>query len=282
MIRLDPSALPLWRDDGRVQFGAPELARTPFAGRWVDVVVAALAAGTTRAEVRGLARLHGAADGDGDALLDAVAPAIASSRRQAPIALQVVDDLPARAVRAVLAALPARTSVIPWAGPAGHRVPTGAHVVLLAAHRVDPRRAAVLLSDDVTHIPLTLDAGGATIGPVVVPGRTACLACLDATRRRDDAQWPMIAAQLLGRPRPDVDVALAAEAGRAARFLLRGPIASTSRSLRLRADSFRRAWEMHRPSEECHCRSPEGSATESVPRALDPAPSSPTASAPLA
>lgn len=282
MIRLDPSALPLWRDDGRVQFGAPALAHTPFAGPWVDVVVAALVAGTTRAEVRGLARVHGAADGDGDALLDAVAPAIASSRRGTPIAVQVADDLPARVVRAVLAALPPRASVIPWAGSAGHRVPTGTHVVLLAAHRVDPRRAAALLSADVTHIPLTLDGGSAAVGPVVVPGRTACLACLDAARRRDDAQWPSIAAQLLGRPRPDVDVALAAEAGRAARFLLSGPIASTTRSLRLRADSFRRAWELHRPSEECQCRSPEGSARETVPCAPDLAPSSPTASAPLA
>lgn len=282
MIRLDPSAIPLWRDDGRVQFGAPALAHTPFAGAWVDVVVAALAAGTTRAEVRGLARVHGAADGDGDALLDAVAPAIATRRRQAAIAVQVADDLPERIVRAVLAALPARASVIPFAGSAAHRVPTGAHVVLLAAHRVEPRRAAALLSEDVTHIPLTLDAGSATIGPVVVPGRTACLACLDAARRRDDAHWPTIAAQLLGRPRPDVDVALAAEAGRAARFLLSGPIASTTRSLRLRADSFRRAWEMHRPSEECQCRSPEESARESVPYALDLSPSSSTASAPLA
>lgn len=282
MIRLDPSALPLWRDDGHVQFGSPARAHTPFTGPWVDIVVAALAAGTTRAEVRGLARVHGAADGDGDALLDAVAPALTSRRQQAPIAVQVADDLPTRVVRAVLAALPARASVLPWAGSAGHRVPIGARVVILAAHRVDPRRAARLLSDDVTHIPLTLDAGSATIGPVVVPGRTACLACLDATRRRDDAHWPTIAAQLLGRPHPDVDVALAAEAGRAARFLLSGPIASTTRSLRLGADSFRRAWELHRPSEECQCRSPEESGRGTVPYALDLAPSSPTASAPLA
>ncbi|MBB3158627.1 hypothetical protein FHS07_002323 [Microbacterium proteolyticum] len=279
MIRLDPSALPLWRDDGRVQFGAPALARTPFAAPWVDVVVAALVAGTTRAEVRGLARVHGAADGDGDALLDAVAPAIASSRRQAPTIVQVADDLPTRVVRAVLAALPARTSVFPWAGSAGHRMPTGAQVMLLAAHRVDPRRAAALLSDDVTHIPLTLDAGSATIGPVVVPGRTACLSCLDAARYREDEQWPTIAAQLLGRTRPDVDVALAAEAGRAARFLLSAPIETTTRSLHLRADSFRRAWQMHRPDEDCQCRSPGGNGMETAPFALDLAPSSPTASA---
>lgn len=281
MIRLDSSAPPLWRDDGRVQFGAPAVARAPFIAAWVDVVVAALVTGTTRAEVRGLARLHGAADGEGDALLDAIAPALAGRRRDAPIAVQVADDLPPRAARAVLAALPPRASILPWAGAAGPRVPPGTRVVLLAAYRVDPRRAAGLVRDDVAHIPLTLDGGGATVGPVVVPGRTACLACLDADRHRDDAQWPTIAAQLLGRPRPEVDVALAAEAGRAARFLLSAPTEPTTRSLRLRADSFQRAWETHRPSEDCQCRSPGGSETETAPSAPGLETSSPTVSAPL-
>lgn len=282
MIRLDSSAPPLWRDDGRVQFGAPAVARAPIVAPWVDVVVAALVTGTTRAEVRGLAGLHGAADGEADGLLDAIAPALTRRRRQEPIALQVADDLPSRAARAVLAALPPRASVLPWAGAAAPRVPAGTRVVLLGAYRVDPRRAAGLVRDDVTHVPLTLDGGGATVGPVVVPGRTACLACLDAHRHRDDAQWPTIAAQLLGRPRPEVDVALAAEAGRAARFLLSAPTEPTTRSLRLRADSSRRAWELHQPSEDCQCRSPGGSETEIAPSAPGLVPSSPIASALLA
>ena len=42
MIKLDPSAPPLWRDDGRVQFGAPAVASAPVVAPWVDVVVAAL------------------------------------------------------------------------------------------------------------------------------------------------------------------------------------------------------------------------------------------------
>lgn len=279
MIRLHPSAPPLWRDDGRVQFGAPAVATSPFVAPWVDVVVAALVTGTTRAEVRAIAGVHGAAEGESDALLDALGPALATRRQKAPIAVQVADDLPERAIRAVLAALPARASVYPWAGAAGPRVPTGTRVLMLAAHRVDPRRAAGLVRDDVTHVPLALDGGSATVGPVVVPGRTACLACLDAARHRDDPHWPTVAAQLLGRPRPAVDVALAAEAGRAARFLLSAPTAQTTRSLRLCADSSRRVWETHRPSEDCHCRSLEGSATASVPLVRDRATNSPTASA---
>ncbi|MDR6691234.1 hypothetical protein J2X55_002146 [Microbacterium sp. 1154] len=279
MIRLDSAAPPLWRSDGSVQFGAPAVAVSPFTGSWVDVVVAALADGTSPTAVRGLARVHGARDGEADVLLAAVAPALARRTRHPPLALQVDDDLSPRAARAVLAALPPRTRVISWAGTATETVAPATRVVLLAAHRVDPRRAGALVRDDVTHLPLVLDGSSARIGPVIAPGRTACLACLDADQRRDDPDWATVAAQLVGRARPDVDVALAAEAGRAARFLLTAPIEQTTRSLRLRADSFRRAWALHRPSADCHCRSLGGSETETVPSALDPAPSSPTACA---
>lgn len=277
MIRLDSAAPPLWRADGSVQFGAPAVAVSPFTAPWVDAVVTALTTGTSRTAVRGLARVHGAAEGHVDAFLEAVAPALVRRTRHPPLAVQVADDLPPRAARAVLAALPARSRVMPWAGTASESVSPGTRVVLLAAHRVDPRRAGPFVRDDVTHLPLVLDGSTATIGPVVVPGRTACLACLDADQRASDAEWATVAAQLLGRPRPEIDVALAAEAGRAARFLLTAPIELTTRSLRLRADSFRRAWALHRPNEDCHCRSLEGTATATAPFGLDRGPSSPTA-----
>jgi len=277
MIRLDSAAPPLWRPDGSIQFGAPAVAVSPFTAPWVDVVVAALVEGTNPTAVRGLARVHGADDGQADAFLAAVRPALSRRARHPPLALQVDDDLPPRATRAVLAALPARTRVISWAGPASESVAPGTRVVLLAAYRVDRRRAGSLIRDDVIHMPLVLDGSAATIGPVVVPGRTACLACLDADQRLDDPGWATVAAQLVGRPRPEVDVALAAEAWRAARFLLTAPILSTTRSLRLRDDSFRRAWTLHRPNEDCRCRSLGESATETAPLDLGHGPSSPTA-----
>ncbi len=282
MIRLDSAHPPLWREDGRVQFGAPAVALAPIAAPWVDVVVASLVGGTSRAEVRALARLHGAGEGDIEAFLTAVVPALARRHRHAPIAVQTADDLPARVVRAVLAAFAARTPVRHWAGDATEAVPVATRVVVLAAHRVDPRRVSGLMRDDITHVPLVLDGASATIGPVVVPGRTACLACLDAVHRGDDPEWTTVVSQLLARPRPAVDVALAAEAGRAARFLVSAPIGESTRSLRLRADSFRRAWALHRPSEDCRCRSLGGNETEHAPSDLVLSPSSPRGSGPPA
>ncbi|MDQ1121808.1 hypothetical protein QE412_000381 [Microbacterium trichothecenolyticum] len=267
MIRLDPAAPPLWLDDGSVQFGAPAVARVTAPSPWLDAFVLALDAGTTAPALRALTRVRGGTDRDADALLAQVSPALRRVRRRVPLVVQTADDLPAKAVRAVLAALPGPTRAIPWAGVATEPVVPGTRVVVLAAHRVDPRRTALYVRDDVVHLPLVLDGASATVGPVVVPGRTACLACLDAARLREEPLWPMLAAQLLARPRPVVDAALAAEAGRAASALLTCPVAETTRSLRLRVDSFRRVWALHRPSEDCHCRSLEESATASAPSA---------------
>ena len=252
MIRLDPSAPPLWRHDGTVQFGSPAQAHLAHRHRWTDPALAALESGTSRAALRALIRVHGGRDRD-------------------------ADDLPAAAVRAVLAALPARTPRVDWAGSATHPAPPGSRVLLLAAHRVDPRRAVDLMRHDVVHLPLVLDGSAATVGPVIAPGATACLSCLDATRRQDDPSWPLVAAQLLARPRPAIDVTLAAEAARAARHLLSGRIDPVTRSLHLRVDSLQRAWRTHRPSADCRCRSLEGTATVSAPIVLARATSSPTA-----
>src|ERR1700733_14635490 len=41
------------------------------------------------------------------------------------------------------------------------------------------------------------------VGPLVIPGRTACLRCLDLTRAERDPAWPLILAKLEGRePNP--------------------------------------------------------------------------------
>lgn len=282
MLRLDPSAPPLWRDDATVQFGFPARAHLDDAAPWMDAALTALETGTSRAALRALVRLHGGADRDADDMIARLSPVLARRRRTPPLQVQVADDLPGSAVRAVLAALPPRTRRVDWAGRATPPVPPGTRVLLLAAYRVDPRRAVDLVRNDIVHLPLVLDGVSADVGPLIAPGHTACLSCADAERRGDDPSWPLIAAQLLARPRPVIDAALAAEAGRAARHLLSGPIDEATRSLHLRADSLRRVWRMHRPSADCRCRSLEGSATESSPIDRAPATSSPTGSARLA
>ena len=37
------------------------------------------------------------------------------------------------------------------------------------------------------------------VGPLVLPGRTACLSCLELARSDRDPAWPLILAQLAGQ-----------------------------------------------------------------------------------
>ena len=49
------------------------------------------------------------------------------------------------------------------------------------------------------HLAVRLRDGVGVVGPLVYPGRTACLGCLDRTRGDLDPRWPAVAAQLAGR-----------------------------------------------------------------------------------
>jgi hypothetical protein len=62
-----------------------------------------------------------------------------------------------------------------------------------------PELAARLVADGVPHLTATAGEAIGVVGPLVVPGRTACLHCLDLTRTERDPAWPLIMAQLIGR-----------------------------------------------------------------------------------
>jgi bacteriocin biosynthesis cyclodehydratase domain-containing protein len=64
------------------------------------------------------------------------------------------------------------------------------------------------------HLPVVVRETTAVIGPLVLPGRSPCLRCVELARGDRDAVWPALAAQLIGEP-PGVepcDIALASAA----------------------------------------------------------------------
>jgi bacteriocin biosynthesis cyclodehydratase domain-containing protein len=78
------------------------------------------------------------------------------------------------------------------------------------------------------HLVVRLTEGRAVVGPFVVPGRSACLRCIDSHRSTEDPSWPLLVEQYAKAVRTDradgipepVDPALAAVAlGWAARDL---------------------------------------------------------------
>lgn len=274
MLRLDPAHPPLWRDATCLQFGVADVARLDDPMPWELRLIDALGRGVADADLRALARAEQVDQAQLDALLADLAPVIGEVAPPPRLAVRGASDLPLDLVPTVADAMRragADVRVEAEDAAASDRV-----VVLVAAHLVAPHRAASLICQDRRHLPLVFDGGGATVGPLIEPGRTGCLACDGLHARDADPAWPLLASQLIGRGcRLDGD--LAVEAARVAVQLITGREDDPPRSVRLRTDSPHRVWRAHLPHEDCCCRSLEGSETEPV--RLAPAPETSSATA---
>lgn len=81
-------------------------------------------------------------------------------------------------------------------------------LTVVAADTVEPDRVVPesLMRDDQPHLVLRSAGTVVTVGPLVLPGRTACVRCTDLTRRDLDSAWPALLPQLtaLWLPTPAV------------------------------------------------------------------------------
>ncbi|HEV2087505.1 MAG TPA: TOMM precursor leader peptide-binding protein, partial [Cryptosporangiaceae bacterium] len=88
-------------------------------------------------------------------------------------------------------------------------------VVLAAGPVPSPGDRLRWTAQRVPHLPVLLRDATAVVGPLVIPGSTACLDCVELHRRDRDQVWPAVAAQLATDPAPEashVAVATAAAA----------------------------------------------------------------------
>lgn len=76
----------------------------------------------------------------------------------------------------------------------GHRP----DLAILTGHQ-PPELQAALMRERIPHLAVSASEAIGVVGPLVVPGRSACLRCLDLTRADRDPAWPLILAQLAGR-----------------------------------------------------------------------------------
>ncbi|MFI7444180.1 ThiF family adenylyltransferase [Nonomuraea indica] len=73
-------------------------------------------------------------------------------------------------------------------------------VVLAPAGPLDRVLVNELMELGIPHLLASAFEGHGSVGPLVLPGRTACLHCLDLTRRDGDPAWPVVTALLGGYP----------------------------------------------------------------------------------
>lgn len=140
-------------------------------------------------------------------------------------------------------------------------VPRPDLVVLAPTGALDDVQVAALLRDGVPHLLAEVRDTVGIVGPLVLPGRTACLRCLDLSRTDRDPEWPVLSAQLSAVPRasPPCDSALAAavvaQAALQVLALLDGGAPATlGGTLELPLPDWRwrrRSWPAHA---DCDCR----------------------------
>ncbi len=75
--------------------------------------------------------------------------------------------------------------------------------------------------DGLPHLLINVDEAGATVGPLVVPGITACGRCLALERTAQDPAWPALLDQLSARPPRPAPEIIADVVAVAARLVMR-------------------------------------------------------------
>jgi hypothetical protein len=288
--------LPLWRDDDTVQIGVDPRRAVAIAGmRHAADVISLLDGSRDRTEVVAEAGRRGVPAVVSERVLTVLAAAGALIDFPAPLLRSVPAEL-RRRLRPVLAAASvacqdgdggarlfarrsATTVAVSGAGPVaesladlltrsglaarrGLPADSGEVDLLVLVGHQSPSQTAELLRSARPHLVVTASEGIGVVGPLVWPGSTACLRCLDLTRAERDPAWPLVLAQLSCRsvdpPACDPVLAAAVAAQSAAivvAFADGGPLAqaAVNGTLELVAPGWqwrRRSW---RPHPACCC-----------------------------
>ncbi|MBB2974760.1 hypothetical protein FHX49_000301 [Microbacterium endophyticum] len=258
MFRLDPSFPPVWATPERLQFGVDAVVTVSDPAPWVQRIVNELRKGIPELAYAGVARSFGAGPGEADALLSLLSPALERPQKPRIRAHLWMGERPDAEPLDIFTDALAKYGVdlIPSPREADFEI-------LVARDVIDPHRAAAAARDDIVHVPVVFCGRTATIGPIVVPGVTPCIACGHAYQRDARPEWPIVAAQALGRSLGDLDPALVLEAGTATGRLMRVVDARPVSALSVTVDAagLHQKVRVHQPHPECRCQSLEGNGT---------------------
>ncbi|WP_010206193.1 hypothetical protein [Salinibacterium sp. PAMC 21357] len=197
ILRVDPRLPLVWRSPTSAQFGIdPPAVVLPHVTAVQEKILAGLVAGISRSGIEMLARSHPDECHD---LLDALARVLIATPPQAPTAHVAVLGAGSlvESIARVLAASGVSVSVAEHADELANPDPDLA--ILVGHFVIAPSVHSHWLRRDVPHMPVVISDSAAEIGPVVTPGITGCLLCVELHRRDADAAWPAIATQLMGR-----------------------------------------------------------------------------------
>lgn len=253
ILRLDPRRALVWRDPRTVQLGVdPVVAVIDDIGDGEAKLLAALATGVTRDGLRVLGELAGVPDDRVERLVAGIAPALLGPPIEEPRPRVAVVGRANGATGRIAALLASAGFRVVTAGSGDGLDATGvAAAVLVSHHVVDPFEHLRWLNRDVLHVPVVFGELAVTVGPVVDPGRTPCLACVEQQRTDADPAWPAIGSQLWRQPAAaDTELAATEAALEIVRMLADRP----THQVRLDTETGGRTERTWGPSARCGCR----------------------------
>lgn len=254
VIRVDPVHQPLWRDAETIQFGVDRRVDVRLTEHWHEPLLVELQRGIRPAAFDVIAHGLGAPRDAARAFLQGLRPIMHTVPMVSPaVSVEALhpDDL-----GLVLWAQDALNDLgFTTSDAAATRSQRRADVAVVLVRGAAPARSfADYLARDRAHLPVALDRGGATVGPLVIPGDTPCLSCRDAHETSRDPAWPLLHAQLIGRTARRISGArVVAATGVAGQLLRAGRPGGLV--MRLNADGSRRRWRIGF-DERCRCREP--------------------------
>lgn len=211
--QIDPALAVVWRSPYELQIGAPEpcvVVERPDRLR-LDLVHL-LRRGASVAALESVATALGGRAEDVADLLGLLAPTFTSGERP-PLAaagskpvVVAGSDGAATTLTGALSLLGYPVTLVSAAEPIEWGAMRRPRLVVLVEPRViAPALHLPLVRRDLPHLPVVSGDRHIALGPLVIPGATPCLRCLDLARRDADHAWPAIAAQLLSQPPPPPD-----------------------------------------------------------------------------
>ncbi|MEO7122934.1 MAG: hypothetical protein ABI400_07415, partial [Lacisediminihabitans sp.] len=205
VLKLDPRYRLLWRTPTSLQFGVDNprvtLSELSVAD---DRMIAGLIRGISRSGLSMIAEDAGADESEVSRLLDAVAPILhtevvgthaepnASLRR---VCLSGVG----RTADNIAAILSTADITVHRGEPDAERVELA---IIVAQFVIEPELHGAWLRRDVPHLAVVFGDAQVRIGPVVEPGATPCLYCLERHATDADPARTAIASQLWGQRSP--------------------------------------------------------------------------------
>ncbi len=275
VLKLDGRFACVWRDPFSLQIGVdPARVVLREVSSPQERMIAALVSGVSRSGLEMIAGSSEADDQGVSGLLRTLKPLLLPDTPERTVArVSVVGSGPTvEHIAATLALAGVTVSV-------GSVAPEPADLGIVVGHYVlDPDSYGYWLRRDLPHVPVIFGDDSVQIGPIVEPGRTPCLYCLEHYRRDADASWSAIASQLWGRRAFSETPLVAAEvAARVARMVVTRLAvgrahtrAMTARSFRLAVESgevTRRDWMPH---PECGCIAVSADPVSADPVSADP------------